>query len=307
MVCHGTWTLVSGVKVVCLFQPFSSKCYRNVGKRKCRWKEWKQPTVYPGLTWTLQHRLILRFIVFAFLFCHLIHLHFLPSFMFPGGAPRIYKEPVILSGPQNLTITVHQTAILECIATGNPRPIVSWSRLGTTENSKNHMIGGRLVKNIQRVSLCVCLSACSSDGRSIGVEGIQVLGTGNLMISDVSLQHSGVYVCAANRPGTRMRRTALGRLVVQGEALQRLRLSVLEQSPQLAASPVELPTGHQYWPLSLYWQPLQTRPFVSKEHVEHIHFLLSCLQTGPEVHESKCFPSSRTCQKCMPRKILWYV
>ncbi|XP_030644378.1 immunoglobulin superfamily DCC subclass member 3 [Chanos chanos] len=99
-----------------------------------------------------------------------------------GGAPRIYKEPAILSGPQNLTITVHQTAILECIATGNPRPIVSWSRL---------------------------------DGRSIGVEGIQVLGTGNLMISDVSLQHSGVYVCAANRPGTRMRRTALGRLVVQ--------------------------------------------------------------------------------------------
>ncbi|XP_054877952.1 immunoglobulin superfamily DCC subclass member 3 [Poeciliopsis prolifica] len=99
-----------------------------------------------------------------------------------GGAPRIYKEPVILSGPQNLTITVHQTAILECIATGNPQPIVSWSRL---------------------------------DGRSIGVEGIQVLGTGNLMISDVTLQHSGVYVCAANRPGTRMRRTALGHLVVQ--------------------------------------------------------------------------------------------
>ncbi|XP_030638986.1 immunoglobulin superfamily DCC subclass member 3 [Chanos chanos] len=98
------------------------------------------------------------------------------------AAPRRYKEPVILSGPQNLTITVHQTAILECIATGNPRPIVSWSRL---------------------------------DGRSIGVEGIQVLGTGNLMISDVSLQHSGVYVCSANRPGTRMRRTALGRLVVQ--------------------------------------------------------------------------------------------
>ncbi|KAF1381205.1 hypothetical protein PFLUV_G00151170 [Perca fluviatilis] len=99
-----------------------------------------------------------------------------------GGVLRTYKEPVILSGPQNLTITVHQTAILECIATGNPRPIVSWSRL---------------------------------DGRSIGVEGIQVLGTGNLMISDVSLQHSGVYVCAANRPGTRMRRTAHGRLVVQ--------------------------------------------------------------------------------------------
>ncbi|KAM4581070.1 immunoglobulin superfamily DCC subclass member 3 [Odontesthes bonariensis] len=95
---------------------------------------------------------------------------------------KIYKEPVILSGPQNLTINVHQTAILECIATGNPRPIVSWSRL---------------------------------DGRSIGVEGVQVLGTGNLMISDATLQHSGIYVCSANRPGSRSRRTALGRLVVQ--------------------------------------------------------------------------------------------
>ncbi|KAL2084583.1 hypothetical protein ACEWY4_020101 [Coilia grayii] len=99
-----------------------------------------------------------------------------------AAGSRSYKDPVILSGPQNLTINVHETAILECIATGNPRPIVSWSRL---------------------------------DGRSIGVEGIQVLGTGNLMISDVSLQHSGVYVCSANRPGSRMRRTALGRLVVQ--------------------------------------------------------------------------------------------
>ncbi|KAG6920979.1 immunoglobulin superfamily DCC subclass member 3-like, partial [Chelydra serpentina] len=98
------------------------------------------------------------------------------------SAPKLYKEPVILSGPQNLTLTVHQTAILECIATGNPRPIVSWSRL---------------------------------DGRSIGVEGIQVLGTGNLMISDVSVEHAGVYVCAANRPGTRVRRTAQGSLMVQ--------------------------------------------------------------------------------------------
>lgn len=66
--------------------------------------------------------------------------------------------------------------------------------------------------------MCVYLS----DGRSIGVEGIQVLGTGNLMISDVTLQHSGVYVCAANRPGTRMRRTALGRLVVQGETTMKM-------------------------------------------------------------------------------------
>ncbi|CAM2108368.1 unnamed protein product [Caretta caretta] len=49
------------------------------------------------------------------------------------SAPKLYKEPMILSGPQNLTITVHQMAILECIATGNPRPIVSWSRLAPPE------------------------------------------------------------------------------------------------------------------------------------------------------------------------------
>lgn len=56
-----------------------------------------------------------------------------------------------------------------------------------------------------------------ADGRPIGVEGIEVLGNGNLMISDVGVQHSGVYVCAANKPGTRVRRTAQGRLVVQGK------------------------------------------------------------------------------------------
>ncbi|XP_010832906.1 PREDICTED: immunoglobulin superfamily DCC subclass member 3 [Bison bison bison] len=103
-----------------------------------------------------------------------------------GSGSGAYKEPMILVGPENLTLTVHQTAVLECVATGNPRPIVSWSRL---------------------------------DGRPIGVEGIQVLGTGNLIISDVTVQHSGVYVCAANRPGTRVRRTAQGRLVVQGPQL----------------------------------------------------------------------------------------
>lgn len=37
------------------------------------------------------------------------------------------------------------------------------------------------------------------------------------MISDLTVQHSGIYVCAANKPGTRVRRTAQGRLVVQGE------------------------------------------------------------------------------------------
>ncbi|XP_012689809.2 immunoglobulin superfamily DCC subclass member 3 [Clupea harengus] len=115
-----------------------------------------------------------------------------------GSQSAVYKEPMILVGPDNLTLIVHQTAILECVATGYPRPIVSWSRL---------------------------------DGRPIGVEGIQVLGTGNLMISDVRVQHSGVYVCAANKPGTRVRRTAQGRLVVQAPA-------EFVQPPQSISRPV---------------------------------------------------------------------
>lgn len=67
---------------------------------------------------------------------HHTHSHLtLPPFsvlFFPpsGSQSSVYKEPMILVGPENLTLTVHQTAILECVATGYPRPIVSWSRLG---------------------------------------------------------------------------------------------------------------------------------------------------------------------------------
>lgn len=67
-------------------------------------------------------------VILILVICNLAPVLF--ALQLSGGVPRTYKEPVILSGPQNLTITVHQTAILECIATGNPRPIVSWSRLG---------------------------------------------------------------------------------------------------------------------------------------------------------------------------------
>lgn len=60
----------------------------------------------------------------------LAQTHCCPLLLSTGSEASVYKEPMILVGPENLTLTVHQTAILECVATGYPRPIVSWSRLG---------------------------------------------------------------------------------------------------------------------------------------------------------------------------------
>ena len=70
---------------------------------------------------------------------HHAHSHLvlppLSFFSHSGSQSSVYKEPMILVGPENLTLTVHQTAILECVATGYPRPIVSWSRLGEKHSS----------------------------------------------------------------------------------------------------------------------------------------------------------------------------
>lgn len=51
--------------------------------------------------------------------------------------------------------------------------------------------------------------------RPINVEGVQVLGTWNL-VPAVSVRHSGVCVRAANRPGTRGRATRLCRVSPEG-------------------------------------------------------------------------------------------
>uniref|UniRef100_A0A7N5KML4 Protogenin n=1 Tax=Ailuropoda melanoleuca TaxID=9646 RepID=A0A7N5KML4_AILME len=92
-----------------------------------------------------------------------------------------FYTPTIIAGPQNITTSLHQTVVLECMATGNPKPIISWSRL---------------------------------DHKSIDVFNTRVLGNGNLMISDVKLQHAGVYVCRATTPGTRNFTVAMATLTV---------------------------------------------------------------------------------------------
>lgn len=73
--------------------------------------------------------------------------------------------------------------MLECVATGNPWPIISWSR---------------------------------ADSKPIDVYNARVLGNGNLVIADVNSKHSGVYLCRATTPGTRNYTIAAANLTVQG-------------------------------------------------------------------------------------------
>uniref|UniRef100_A0A4W6BSB8 Protogenin n=1 Tax=Lates calcarifer TaxID=8187 RepID=A0A4W6BSB8_LATCA len=88
----------------------------------------------------------------------------------PAPSPLLPQRPRIIAGPQNISVSLHQSAILECMATGNPRPIISWSR---------------------------------ADSKSIDVYNTKVLGNGNLIITDIKPQHGGVYMCRASTPGTR--------------------------------------------------------------------------------------------------------
>ncbi|XP_028285781.1 protogenin B-like [Parambassis ranga] len=97
------------------------------------------------------------------------------------ASPRPRQRPRIIAGPQNVTASLHQTVVLECVATGNPWPIISWSR---------------------------------ADSKPIDVYNAKVLGNGNLVITDVSAKHSGIYLCRATTPGTRNHTTAAANLTV---------------------------------------------------------------------------------------------
>ncbi|XP_042267492.1 protogenin B-like [Thunnus maccoyii] len=98
-----------------------------------------------------------------------------------GAGPKPRQRPRIIAGPQNITVSLHQTVVLECVATGSPWPIISWSR---------------------------------ADSKPIDVYNAKVLGNGNLVITDVNSKHSGVYLCRATTPGTRNYTIAAANLTV---------------------------------------------------------------------------------------------
>ncbi|KAI4892110.1 hypothetical protein NFI96_022940, partial [Prochilodus magdalenae] len=84
----------------------------------------------------------------------------------PG--PSEESDVVITAPPRDLTVVLGQPAVLECMAQGQPKPFVSWSR---------------------------------QDGKPIATD-VVVLAT-NLVIPDTQTHHAGVYVCRANKPKTR--------------------------------------------------------------------------------------------------------
>ncbi|XP_047437251.1 immunoglobulin superfamily DCC subclass member 4 isoform X2 [Mugil cephalus] len=84
------------------------------------------------------------------------------------GSTEALNTVVIVAPPQNATVVLGHPAVMECMAQGQPKPLVSWSR---------------------------------QDGKPISTD-VVVLAT-NLVIRDTRRHHAGIYVCRANKPKTR--------------------------------------------------------------------------------------------------------
>ncbi|XP_061734008.1 immunoglobulin superfamily DCC subclass member 4 [Nerophis ophidion] len=95
------------------------------------------------------------------------------------GSAEALNTVVIVAPPQNATVVLGRPAVMECMAQGQPKPLVSWSR---------------------------------QDGKPISTD-VVVLAT-NLVIRGHEQHHAGVYVCRANKPRTREFVTAAAELHV---------------------------------------------------------------------------------------------
>ncbi|XP_077451049.1 immunoglobulin superfamily DCC subclass member 4 isoform X2 [Stigmatopora argus] len=96
-----------------------------------------------------------------------------------AGSAEALNRVTIVAPPQNVTVVLGRPAVMECMAQGQPKPLVSWSRL---------------------------------DGKPISTD-IVVLAT-NLVIRHTRRHHVGIYVCRANKPRTREFVTAAAELHV---------------------------------------------------------------------------------------------
>ncbi|XP_071344958.1 immunoglobulin superfamily DCC subclass member 4 isoform X2 [Trachinotus anak] len=96
-----------------------------------------------------------------------------------SGSTEALNRVVIVAPPQNATVVLGGPAVMECMAQGQPKPLVSWSR---------------------------------KDGKPISTD-VVVLAT-NLVIRDTRRHHAGIYVCRANKPKTRDFVTAAAELHV---------------------------------------------------------------------------------------------
>ncbi|KAM9311941.1 immunoglobulin superfamily DCC subclass member 4 [Gastrophryne carolinensis] len=90
------------------------------------------------------------------------------------------EEVTFTRTPQNLTVEMGQTAIMECSAEGDGRPLISWIR---------------------------------QDGNPL-FSDIIVVGESNLLIKHVQVHHTGVYVCTASSPHSPKYVTTLAHLQV---------------------------------------------------------------------------------------------
>ncbi|XP_053128876.1 immunoglobulin superfamily DCC subclass member 4 isoform X2 [Hemicordylus capensis] len=97
-----------------------------------------------------------------------------------GSQPPATEDVSILTAPENATVVVGESAVMECMASASPTPFVSWIR---------------------------------EDGDPVSTDVI-VLGRTNLLIPRAQPHHSGVYVCRANKPQTRQFVTAAAELRV---------------------------------------------------------------------------------------------
>ncbi|XP_054626764.1 immunoglobulin superfamily DCC subclass member 4 isoform X1 [Dunckerocampus dactyliophorus] len=95
------------------------------------------------------------------------------------GSAEALNRVVIVAPPKNATVVLGRPAVMECMAQGQPKPLVSWSR---------------------------------QDGKPISTD-VVVLAT-NLVIRNTRRHHGGVYVCRANKPRTREFVTAAAELHV---------------------------------------------------------------------------------------------